>query len=176
LLAITTTATNFLTFQVPIYGIKIDYPSNWTKVQGLNYLDFQAPRGLAKGKLISFEIRIDYLPPEINTLEKYTQIKLNIHRFAGGEFRLIALNSTHISGQQPAYKTVYTNTFPSIGAVVKTMEITMMKNNNTGYDIRYFTDPSSDYPKYLPIVQKMLESVQIIGLKGLNSTSDIQQK
>ena len=146
--------TKFSTFQDPIYGIKVQYPFNWTKIEGVNYIEFQAPTlpstsATSKNQLNAFEIRIDYLPPAINTLQKYTQIKLNTHRLAGGEFMLSTLNSTRISGQQPAYKAVYTNTFPATGAAVKTMEFTMIKSNNTGYDIRYFVDPASDYPKVL---------------------------
>lgn len=55
------------------------------------------------------------------------------------------------------------------------MEITMIKNNTTGYDIRYFVDPASDYLKYLPALQQMINSLQIVGLGELKPTA-IQQK
>jgi hypothetical protein len=45
------------------------------------------------------------------------------------------------------------------------MEITTIKDN-IGYDIKYFTDPGTDYPKYLNAVQKMIGSIQFIGLSG----------
>jgi hypothetical protein len=45
------------------------------------------------------------------------------------------------------------------------MEITTIKYN-IGYDTKYFTDPGTDYPKYLNVVQKMIGSIQFIGLSG----------
>jgi hypothetical protein len=43
------------------------------------------------------------------------------------------------------------------------MEITAIRDN-IGYDIRYFADPASDYPKYLPIIYDMISSFEFIGL------------
>ena len=80
-----------------------------------------------------------------------------------GQFNLIELNGTALAGNVPAIKTVYTNTFPNTGSILKTMEITMVRDN-LGYDIRYFTNPAVNYSTYLPLVQKMLDSFKFIGL------------
>jgi hypothetical protein len=67
-----TNLTKFSTFQDPVYGIKVLYPRNWTKIEGVNYVEFQAPlpsiSATSQNQLIAFEIRIDYLP----SFNKYT--------------------------------------------------------------------------------------------------------
>ena len=101
--------------------------------------------------LVALEIRIDILPPDLVSLEQYSRAKLISHR-QYGEFNLLESNTTTIAANVPALKTVYTNTFPKTGEVLKTLEITTIKDK-IGYDIRYFADPASDYSKYLPVVQ-----------------------
>jgi hypothetical protein len=49
--------------------------------------------------------------------------KLISHR-QNGEFSLLESNTTTIAANVPAFNTVYTNTFPKTGEVLKTMEIT----------------------------------------------------
>lgn len=153
------------TYQDPIYGFMIDYPSDWKKVEGYNFVEFQLPDGYTNStnsSLIALEIKIDPLPPNITSLDKYTRAKLIPHR-QPGQFDLIELNRTTIAENFPAIKTVYTNTFPNTGTTLKTMEITMVKDN-LGYDIRYFADPAANYLQYLPFVQKILASFEFIGL------------
>jgi hypothetical protein len=158
--------TRFLTYQDPIYGVKIEYPSYWNKTEGANFVEFRLPiEGYNRTNitnLIALEIRIDILPPDLVSLEQYSRAKLISHR-QFGEFNLLGSNTTTIAADVPALKTVYTNTFPKTGEVLKTMEITAIKDN-IGYDIRYFADPASDYSKYLPIIQKMISSFEFIGL------------
>jgi hypothetical protein len=156
----------FLTYLDPIYGIKIGYPSNWNTTEGANFVEFRIPTADYNRAnitdLIALEIRIDILPPSITSVEQYSRAKLISHR-QFGEFNLLESNAITIAANVPALKTVYTNTFPKTGEVLMTMEITAIKDN-IGYDIRYFADPASDYPKYLPIVQKMIDSFEFIGL------------
>ena len=117
-------------------------------------------------RLTAFEIKTDgNLPIDVaNSLDKYTRLKV-IPQKQFGDFKLIESNATTIAGNNPAYKVVYTNTFHKTGVVLKTMEITTIKDN-IGYDIKYFTDPGTDYPKHLAIVQKMIDSLQFISLSG----------
>jgi hypothetical protein len=158
--------TTFLTYQDPIYGIKIEYPSGWNKTEGANFVEFRLPtegyNGANITDLIAFEISIDILPPDIALLEQYSRAKLISHR-QFGEFELLESNTTTIAANVPALKAVYTNTFPKTGEVLKTMEITAIRDN-IGYDIRYFADPASDYSKYLQIVHRMIDSFEFIGL------------
>jgi hypothetical protein len=190
-----TSAINYLIYQDPISGIKLQYPSNWIKIERGNYVEFLpssssslplqsslssttksplSPPSKTSNqppttRLTAFEIKIDgNLPFDVaNSLDKYTRLKV-IPQKQFGEFKLIESNATTIGGNNnnyPAYKVVYTNTFHKTGVVLKTMEITTIKDN-IGYDIKYFTDPSTDYPKHLDVVQKMIDSLQFIGLSG----------
>jgi len=62
-------------------------------------------------------------------------------------------------------KYIEPNTFHKTGVVLKTMEVTTIKDN-IGYDIRYFTDPAGDYPNHLSEAQKMIDSLRFIDLSG----------
>ena len=161
-------ANNFslITYQDPIYGFKIDYPSVWKKIEGNNFVEFRVPKVAysepGNTSLVAVEIRIDPLPSNIDSLDKYTRAKLIPYRQLG-QFELIEVNRTTIAENVPAIKTVYTNTFPKTGIILKTMEINVVRDN-LGYDIRYFTNPSMNYPTNLPLVQKMVDSFQFIGL------------
>ena len=154
------------TYQDPIYGFKIDYPSFWKKIEGNNFVEFRVPKVAysepGNTSLVALEVRIDALPSNIDSLDKYTRAKLIPYRQLG-QFELIEVNRTTIGENVPAIKTVYTNTFPKTGITLKTMEITMVKDN-LGYDIRYFADPAANYLQYLPFVQKILASFEFIGL------------
>jgi hypothetical protein len=181
-----TTAANYLSYQDPLSGFRLQYPSNWIKVEAGNHVEFQPP-SISKspssasplssmndsfssgrnssngtGKLIAFEIRVDgILPFGLDSLEKYTRFKILPQRQIG-EFKIIELNVTNIGGN-PAYKVIYTNIFHKTGVVLKTMEITTVRDN-IGYDIRYFTDPAIDYSKYLSEARKIIDSFQFIPL------------
>lgn len=182
------TAANYLSYQDPLSGFRLQYPSNWIKVEGGNHVEFQPPSipkipsgasslssmndsflpgrnsSNGTGKLIAFEVRVDgILPFGLDSLEKYTRLKI-IPQKQIGEFKLIESNATDIGGN-PAHKVIYTNSFHKTGVVLKTMEITTIKDN-IGYDIRYFTDPAIDYSKYLSEARKIVDSFQFIPLTG----------
>jgi hypothetical protein len=153
-------------YEDPIYGFKIDYPSVWKKIEGNNLVEFQVPENaflkLGNSSLVALEVRIDPLPSNIDSLDKYTRAKLIPYRQLG-QFELTEVNRTTIGENIPAIKTVYTNTFPKTGIILKTMEINVVRDN-LGYDIRYFANPSVNYPANLPLVQKMIDSFEFVGL------------
>ena len=153
------------TYQDPIYGFKIDYPSVWKKIEGNNFVEFRVPENALpkpeNSSLVALEVRIDPLPSNIDSLDKYVRAKLIPYRQLG-QFELIEVNRTIIA-DVPAIKTVYTITFPKTGIILKTMEIDVVRDN-LGYDIRYFANPAVNYPANLPLVQKILDSFKFIGL------------
>ena len=96
----TAAPTNYLVYKDPISGIKLEYPLNWLKIEGGNYIEFEPPQSqnysssssfstkslpstLSKtlnkpSNLTAFEIRIDgNLPFDVaNSLDKYTRLKI----------------------------------------------------------------------------------------------------
>lgn len=105
-------------YQNPIYGIKIGYPSDQNKTEGANFVEFRLPtedynRTTTTANItgsIALEVSVDILSPSIASLEQYSRAKLIVHR-QYGEFNLLESNTTTISTNVPALKTVYTNTF-----------------------------------------------------------------
>jgi hypothetical protein len=64
---------------------------------------------------------------------------------------------TTIAGNTPAYKVVYSEKVS--GTLSKIMEVYAV-NRDKGYIMSYFTD-TAIYDKYLPIVQKMIDSLNV---------------
>jgi hypothetical protein len=125
----------FLTYTNPKYGIKIQYQYNWI-VEGNDY-----PTGAGGIQIASF-----YLPDVINGLPF---------------FRIGVDNVTNSSlAGNRAYTVVWTYTHPTYG-IRKSIEIATVIGGGKGYFVDY-TAAAAKFSNYLPIVQKMIESFEII--------------
>ena len=150
---------DFLSCELPSYGIKISYPSNWMK--------FEKWQGL-KGDLIVYfsslkenandpysegvGIGIKKLSSLIPTLEQFIQLNIHSLKINNPDFVLIDSSPIILAGR-PAHRVVYSK-----------KEKIAMHNiiiyQNLQYDVLYQAHPSG-YFQNLPIVQKMLDSFEI---------------
>ena len=159
----------FLTYQSHTYGFKIQYPSNWEKLefaQGIGedhrniVVNFLSPAG--EGTSNTFR---EYLIIEVGNLTshdesptQYVATEINL-RQALPNFNLVESTLTSVSGGNPAHKIVYTYSNPIVG-ITKAMDILTIKSDKL-YFLSYNAD-SVKYSKYLPIIQKVIDSFQII--------------
>jgi hypothetical protein len=51
------------------------------------------------------------------------------------------------------------------GLETKIMDTFMINENTTTYTIKYFAQLTKEYSKYLPTIQRMIDSFKIISLK-----------
>jgi YVTN family beta-propeller protein len=155
---------NFKMFKSSDIGIKIKYPYDWQIILEKSIIFFNTPLE-KKCSTCTQTLSINILPSNNNMLHERVSSQINYFRQTYPHMKLIESNATTIGGN-PAYKVVYTYGY-SDSASTKSMElITIMK------DKTYFIDFISDaerYYDYLPIIEKMLDSIIIDSSQSVNS-------
>jgi len=155
---------NFLTYVNPIFGIKILYPANWDKQENtssskdnstlIDIVAFSPPFKNTSdivGKLIVQVDNISDIKPI--TLANYANDTVSDLR---QDFRVSESNAT-LAGN-PAYKIVYTGLEANVD--LQAMMVLTVKGERA-YIISYTAEPEK-YSYYLPTVQKMIESFEIL--------------
>ena len=148
----------WLIYQNSTLGIKIQYPSNWIKVEGRNNNNLVKffPPEVKSGSIHAFiQVRVVNIPTPMQnkiSLEQYTQKELNQLR------KSFTITDSHAStiaaNHNPAHTILY-------GAEdFKGMKIWTIKDSSI-YLITYAAK-TEKYPIYLPTIQKMVSSFNII--------------
>jgi hypothetical protein len=161
-----TTSSNLLTYENPTYAFRIQYPSNWEKVefnQGIEeghrniIVNFVSP---LEGSSDTFR---EYLIIEVGdlryqniSLDQYIKTQISSRRSLP-RFELIESTSATLS-DNPARKVVYSYSNADIG-ITKTMELLTIKDDKL-YFISYTAD-ATKYSSYLDNIQKMTDSFKL---------------
>ncbi|MGC1134916.1 MAG: tetratricopeptide repeat protein, partial [Nitrososphaeraceae archaeon] len=167
-------STKFLTYDNPVYGFKMQYPSDWTLEEGFlgGVIGFESPQESAFDVLENLIVSVEDLPFQNMSLEEYVNSDINTARQSLSEFKLIESTPTTFAGQ-PAIKVVFiaiTTTLTTEGLAPEEIKLMSVytKFNDKAYIISYNSEPSK-YSIYLPIIQKMIDSFEIM----TNNTSII---
>jgi eukaryotic-like serine/threonine-protein kinase len=141
----------FRIYENPTYGIQIQYPSDWGRLdlsflQNSADIDFYPLSDTSLAKNVKLQVK--NLPFHNMTLEEYTNSQIN-----PTEEILLESNTTTLANI-PGYKIVFTNV---VG--LKTMQVWTIKDYKA-YIITYVAK-EEDYEKDLQIVQKMIDSFEI---------------
>ena len=150
-ITIAQTSNTFRIYENPTYGIQIQYPSDWGRLD-LSFLqdsadiDFYPLSDTSLAK--NLKIQVENLPFHNMTLEEYTNTQINPI-----EENLLESNTTTLANI-PGYKIVFTNI-----AGLKTMQVWTIKDDKA-YIITYVAK-EEDYENDLQIVQKMIDSFEI---------------
>lgn len=176
---------SFLTYENPIYGISIEYPSAWTYQEPeeessanttiFSIVDISPPISENPNVATNFQMGIENLQSPIS-LDQYARTVINSYR-GNLNFSLISvdLNST-LSGR-PAYQIIFTDVTED-GIERKSIERgTVDEVNNRVYYVAFNTETSM-YEKFLPIVQTMMNSLKLdtsnmSSMENLNSTTSL---
>jgi eukaryotic-like serine/threonine-protein kinase len=153
---------NFLTYQDSTLGIKIDYPAGWAQelhvdglVTFLTMLETDTntyPAGLA--------VKIQNLASKNTSLNEITRVQIKNLTQNHPDFKLIESTKSMLAGIV-AHKIVFIATDNS-GHERKAMQIWALKGYRA-YLLTYKAQPE-EFSHYLPLVQKMIDSFQFIGL------------
>jgi len=152
-----------LTYQNPDFGIKMQYPSNWIKQQDNLLLHSIVAFNLIHENIFDFtntslaevDLRV-YTAPQNETFAKINIGQINTQGQAiVGHYK----NATTTLGGLPALKII--NYF--FGDVTsKEMQVwTFIPSKHVLVELIYIAQPSK-YSLYLPIVQRMIDSVEIV--------------
>ena len=145
----------FKLYENPTYGIQIQYPSDWGRLD-LSFLqdsadiDFYPLSDTSLAK--NLKIQVKNLPFHNMTLEEYTNTQIN-----PTEEILLESNTTTLA-DIPGYKIVFANI-----AGLKTMQVWTIKDDKA-YIITYVAK-EEDYENDLQNVQKMIDSFEIKVIK-----------
>jgi hypothetical protein len=165
---------SFLSYQNPIYGIKMIYPSDWEKIDMStsdlnkakasisvnNIVAFSAPRestsDLHRESLI---VTLLNLPSFMQNMPLSEEIPADIYNLkrSSQDFQLIDSSPTILSGKD-AYRIIYTQT--DRNSIIKTMEIFSSINGDKQYSLMFVAEQSK-FSLYLPIIQKMINAFEI---------------
>jgi hypothetical protein len=170
-----TTNSKFSVYDNNDLGIKISYPSEWKAslkrsssnftfiefVQNMsNSMGHQQHTPLSSFITLSIENISDVTT---RTLDSLTKQNLALANQTLSNFQLIESNKTTF-GDSPANRIVYTFIDPSTRASstsqFQSMNIWTIKGDNT-YTLSY-SQPTSEYGRFIPIMQRMIESFEII--------------
>jgi hypothetical protein len=159
-------AINFLTYENPIVGIKIQYPSNWDKQENIksssgnstlvDLVTFSSPfKNNSDTIAQNLDVKIDNISDiQPTTLAGYANDTVTDLR---QDFKVIESNTNATLAGNPAYKFVYTGIEESVN--LQAMIVLTIKGDRA-YIISYTAQPAI-YSYYLPTIQKMINSFEI---------------
>ncbi|MBN2014331.1 MAG: DcrB-related protein [Candidatus Altiarchaeota archaeon] len=151
----------FLIFESSTYGIKIDYPSEWSKEEDFMeaVVFFKSPPESESDDLQeNVGILVERLPIGYESLtfeQVYDSEIANAENFIT-DFEVISSEKTTVGGN-PAYKTVIT--FTQGTYKLKAQQVFILKNGKE-YVVTY-TAKADTYSKYLNTVETMIDSFEI---------------
>jgi len=150
-----------LIYKNPTYRIRIQYPSDWEQLEfnqrNIVVIFRSPPENSSDTKLENLLIQVGHLPSQNIPLNEIASANINALNQSLIDFELIELNTTTLSGNNPAHKVVYTNREGEDER--KTMQVLSIKEDKV-YLITY-TAEASRYDRYLPTIQKMIDSFRI---------------
>lgn len=153
-----TSTAQFLTFTDSANGIKIKYPSGWTKNKDLRgiIITFDSPKENASDKVQeNLNVIKDKLPAQ-TTLDQYIDLSTNQVKQSIKDFKLNNSSKITLAGNS-ARKLIFTGKSDKYN--LKWLQIIAEKNNKI-YVLTY-TAEASKYSKFLGNIQKMIDSFEI---------------
>lgn len=153
-----TTNNNFLSFQDNTLGIKIDYPAGWIHELHAGGLVTFLPsqEGYTNTYPAGLGITVVHLKSKNIAFPEITKIQIKNLTQNHPDFRSLESTDFRLAGNM-AHKIVFTAT-DSMKHERKAMQIWTVKGDNA-YLITYKAEPGQ-YSKYLPTIQKMVDSFQ----------------
>jgi hypothetical protein len=156
---------DFLTYENSTYGIKFQSPSNWNKTELLaNRFDViqlnSPPEDSSDRFQENIVITIEKGLPQNITLNDYMKLADEALNATYGNLNATGFTNAVMGGNNPAVTREFTMKQPFTGTDLKVSQIYTI-NNNTAYIIGY-TAEASKFSQYLPIVQTLVGSFEII--------------
>jgi hypothetical protein len=164
-------SSNFTYYTNPQYGFGLLYPSGWVNEEippgaNLTFLVSFNPPPHEFGEFVFVYMAVKNLTGKNTSLKQFIDQEISLLKRPPAmtsptedtSVRIILESEpTTIAGNTPAHKVVYTEKVS--GTLSKIMEIYAV-NGDKGYILSYFAD-TAIYDKYLPIVQKMIGSLNV---------------
>ena len=157
------TQTQALTsvYDNPVYGIRIAYPHDWTKQEGVlgtMFVQFLSPwesdSDLVKENLVITWVDLSAQPM---TLNEYTPLAISLLPQNFPDYQLIHSGETTLA-DRPAYEVVFT--CKQGQSIIKGRMVWTVENSKKAY-MMLFLGEESKYTNYQEIVDQMIDSFEI---------------
>jgi hypothetical protein len=168
-------ANNNLTpYQNPTYGIKLQYPSNWTRIEpnqtsaqefegrqinegitGIVVLKPPLTGNINSSSFASMSIQT-YNGSKFKTLEELISHQLNLLNLPALHFHIISKNTTNLAGA-PAKEFISTYQTPFSNH----KEIKIYEGNVPRIYMLTYDADNREFDYYLPTIQKIIDSIEI---------------
>jgi hypothetical protein len=158
-------SNSYLTYKDPIYGIAIQYPSNWKKIEYYN-----TPVTISGSNLI-----VNFLAPLANTSDHW-RAHLMIQVLKQEQAKKLVPQSEIPIGDRQGFKSLHNssmqifnldrNTESTIH--IKAMDVWVTSNNGDTYLLTYKA-AIAEYQDYFPTIQRMIDSFRIENSKAVNN-------
>ena len=157
----------FQNYQNPTLGVSIQYPSDWELQEESN----DKLRFIKQEGFVTADLNVENQDESETTLAEYANTRVNELQAQRPGFQLISNEPTTISNK-PAQKVVYTFEREEDGKTNKVMRI-WSTNEDKLYTLAYIAE-SSQYDRYLPTFQRMVDSFRIGDSDSGRSTTQVQ--
>ncbi len=147
---------NFLTYQNPSAGIKIEYPQNWNLQEILDPITKEVVEIFSPNYQASLLITVEPLPQPISLNEYSNQQTQNIKQFATPPYQMNTQEDT--LAKRRAFMVTYEAN--EGGKIIKRKEVWTLKNQKA-YVVTYQAE-TGVYSNFLPTVETMINSLEII--------------
>jgi hypothetical protein len=149
-------AADFLSYENPALGIRLQYPVGWQLEE-----DNDKTRFIQQKDIVSLETDVENNID--STLSEYVNARIKELSENRQDFKLIESTPTTISGNYPAHKIV--DTFlkedgPRVGEFYKVLRIWSIKDHKL-YTIAYLSEPDK-FSAHLPEVEKAIDSFRLV--------------
>lgn len=146
----------FVTCELPAHGVRISYPSNWARVEqglkGKTIVAFKSPKE-GPSDIVADNVSIALFDVPKVELDYFLNGVLNNLKMKNHDISVIESTPTKLAGKD-AHKVVYYLNG-------KKNMTTITRKKNKVYQVTYVAEPAK-YDVYLPIVQKMMDSFEIM--------------
>jgi hypothetical protein len=157
---------NFITYKDPIYGLAIQYPSNWDKIEYYN-----TPLAASGSNLI-----VNFLAPLVNTSDHW-RAHLMIQVLREDQAKKLIPQSQITIGYRQGFKSVYNSSMQIFNldrnsestVHIKIFDAWVTSSNGDTYLLTYKA-AAAKYQDYMPTVQKMIDSFRIENSTVVNTT------
>ena len=163
---------NFQSYSYNNLGISLKKPSDWAFASLKNGLQL-----IKEKDLVYLEIRKSNPQPSNTTLEQLALHAIQERFSSRKDFQVLNISKTSISGNLPAYKAAYEflktpneNSPTNEGTTNKVLRITTFVNG-VAYIVKYVSEKSK-YDSYLPIAEKIIDSLKFNVQENVKAKSD----
>jgi|GEM_PF-592136 len=149
---------NSLAYENPTHNLKLSYPVDWQKIASENNITFYSPYQNANDSFRE-NIAINILPSGNVPLDESESLIILAHRQTKADFRLFDFGAITLAGN-PGYKIVYT--YSDGEKLFKSLQLRTVVGGKSYSFI--FTASLDQYGNYLPVANRILDSLEIQGL------------